>query len=251
MTQLGELVSVIPPDGPEQCIFCGSAHQDEKPADAHTFNRDMSKLKRDGRTFCKESRSAYYPGEAMAPLVEWEQDIGKTGGYKAAAHHCIALKCASKHKLSGELKEAGYDPNRGENCCWLPYSQVQFSRARAYQKPLQKHRGGHTDAYFEKVDEHLDRVAKLVAGKFCMANLKASAEVLLMFLGAQEKSIWSGLATPHMGAYHLYNQSYLDPMAPWGTFDPEMGKTPQDVIKAGSPPLDDVAAEAASTDDPE
>lgn len=252
MTQLGEGISVvIDKPGNEKCVFCKKDHQDTKKAGPAKFERDMTKLKNEGRAYTIENYSSRYPAIDIPPLVKWEKDITKTGGYKAAAHHCIALKCASKHELSGEFKAAGYDPNRGSNCSWLPYSQVQFSRARAYLKPLQKHRGGHTDAYFEKVDEHLDKITKLIKKKFCTDNKKAGKETMLNYLLLQEKDIWQGLADPGMNAYHLYNKSYLDPKAGWGTFDYEKGKTEGEVKGTPSPADDDNKAEKESKNDPE
>jgi hypothetical protein len=252
MTQVGESVAVVMGGaGSEKCIFCNKDHQEESPAPSATFSRNMTTLKKEGRAYSVANYSAYYPGQDLPPLAEWSSDITKTGGYKSAAHHCIALKTASSHKLSGEFKEAGYDPNRGSNCCWLPYSQVQFSRARAYAKPLQKHRGGHTGAYFEKVEEHLDKVAKLVEQESCLVNEVPSKEDILMYLLLQEKAIWRGLITASMSAYHLYNTSYLNPMAPWGSFDSEKGKTPSDVIGTPDPADDDNAADNDSKDDPE
>ena len=109
MTQIGESVSLIVDTGgdKETCIFCESDHQDEAPAPAHNFGRDMSKLKREGRReTISLGRSPHYPDEEKPPLVEWPKDITRIGGYKAAAHHCVALKTASAHRISGELKEA-------------------------------------------------------------------------------------------------------------------------------------------------
>jgi hypothetical protein len=257
MTQLGESVSVAidTPENPEKCVFCAKDHQDEKPAPKHKFPRDMSKLKREGRSeSIALGRGSRYPGEDVPPLVEWESDITRTGGYKAAAHHCIALKSASDHEISGELKQAKYDPNDGSNCIWLPYSQMQFVRARAYSKPLQKHRGGHTDQYFTTVTEHISRVAKKVATKLCTENKKASEEQLLRFVKQEEKSIWLGVASATDVAFQLYNHSFLNPKAPWGTFPEEAGASQQDVLQQ-KPTLTAAAADAAesaeSADDPE
>lgn len=250
MTQIGEAVAIIPPGGKEKCVFCQKDHQEKKAAAKSTFDRDMTKLKKEGRAYSIENYSSYYPGANLPPLVEWEADILKTGGYKAAAHHCIALKTVSNHKISGELKEAGYNPNRGSNCSWLPYSQIQFSRARAYKKPMQKHRGGHTDAYFDKVLEHVDNVSKLIKNDFCDNEKTADKETLLRYMGLEEESIWRGLAKHKMRAYHLYNTSYLNPDAKWGEHDYEKGKTEHDVIGMPST-ADDAKAENESSDDPE
>ncbi|HWV13823.1 MAG TPA: AHH domain-containing protein [Cellvibrio sp.] len=249
MSQIGESIAVIPPGGKEKCCFCGKDHQQKKAAAKADFPRNMSMLKSQGRAYSIANYSGRYPGDNMAPLVEWQADITKTGGYKAAAHHCIALKSVSQHKISGELKAAGYDPNRGSNCSWLPYSSEQFSRARAYSKPLQKHRGGHTDAYFAKVLEHIKQVEKLIATDFCSENETASKQALLEYMEAQEKKIWLGIATASDNAYHLYNTSYLDPDADWGSFDFEGGRKKQDVVGSSIDP--DAGAEAASADDPE
>ena len=227
MTQLGESVAVsIGGGGTEKCIFCGADHQDEKPADAHKFDRDMSKLKREGRDqTCELGRAGRYPTEDKPPLVEWSKDLGSTGGYKAAAHHCVALKTASEHRISGELNEAGYDPNEGSNCIWLPYSRLQFIRARAYSKPLQKHRGGHTDQYFKTVKNHVDNVADLVAKGFCANDNKAPKEKLVRLMKTQENLLWLGVSTASIPAYQLYNTSFLRPNVPWGHYDEEKGKT--------------------------
>lgn len=250
MTQIGETVAIIPTGGTEKCVFCQKNHQQEKAAVKHKFAREMEMLKKEGRAYSITHYSSHYPGVNMPPLVMWQSDITLTGGYKAAAHHCIALKTASDHEISGELNEAGYNPNRGSNCSWLPYSKIQFSRARAYQKPLQKHRGGHTDTYFDKVLEHLDRVGKLIEKDFCNNKKTADKAMLLYYMELQEKAIWQGLAKHKMKAYHLYNTSYLDPNADWGTHEYEEGKTQQDVI--GSPSTtDDETAENESADDPE
>ncbi len=251
MTQVGEGVS-ISVEGPKKCIFCGQTHQKEKPAPKHTFPRDMNKLKSEGRKHTKVTgaRKMKYPSDKLAPLVEWQQDILATGGYKAAAHHCIALKSASEHAISGELNEAGYDPNRGSNCCWLPYSAAQFTRARAYEKPLQKHRGGHTNAYFDKVKEHLDELQKRIGEEFCFKE-PLSKEDVLDLAEMEEDDIWDGLTDPEMDAYHLYNTSYLEPRAPWGTFPAEKYMQKSDIIGTLSPVEDDNNAENESENDPE
>ena len=54
-----------------------------------------------------------------------------------------------------------------------------------------------------------------------------------------------------MSAYHLYNNSYLDPLAPWESFDWEEGKTKADYVGAVTPAADDDDAESASAEDPE
>ena len=250
MTQIGESVAIIPPGGTEKCVFCHKDHQKKKAASKHNFARDMGMLKKEGRAYSIQNYSSYYPGANIPPLTEWQSDISLTGGYKAAAHHCIALKTVSDHESSGELKEAEYNPNRGSNCSFLPYSKIQFSRARAYNKPLQKHRGGHTDAYFDKVREHLDRVGKLIKADFCDNEQTADKATLLYYMQLQESAIWRGLAKHKMKAYHLYNTSYLDPDAPWGDHEYEEGKSKEDVIGSASTP-DDEIAEHESADDPE
>jgi hypothetical protein len=257
MSQIGEGVSAILPDGKEKCVFCDKEHQQDKAANSHTFQRNMDKLKKEGRSYTITSgRVSRYPSEDLPPLVEWEKNITKTGGYKAAAHHCIALKSVSKHEMSGELKEGGYDPNGGNNCSWLPYSKVQFTRARAYNKPLQKHRGGHTEVYFDKVTEHLDKVALNVEDNFCSDNKKADKEILLRLMAVQENALWNGLANPRMQAYHLYNTSYLAPEKEWGTFDTEKKANgdlidKDEIIGAPSSIIDDDLAEKESENDPE
>lgn len=215
----------------------------------------MSKLKREGRSdTISAGRSGRYPSENLPPLVEWGSDIAETGGYKAAAHHCIALKSVSEHEISGELHQAKYDPNDGSNCIWLPYSQLQFVRARAYSKPLQKHRGGHTDQYFTTVTEHINRVAKKVATKLCTQNKKATEDQLLRYMKQEEKSLWLGVASATDVAFHLYNHSFLNPAAPWGTYPEEVGVSRQDYLKQ-TPKTAAVAADAAeaaeSEGDPE
>jgi len=252
MTQLGEGVamSIDAPAGPEKCIFCGKTHQDEKAASAHTFPRVMSTLKDGGRAYTKDAksgRSLYYPAVDKPPLVEWNSGI-PTGGYKAAAHHCIALKTASNHKLSGEIHAAGYDPNRGSNCIWLPYSRPQFIRARALGRGLQKHRGGHTDAYFQTVAKHLDRLSTFVATTFCPSQEVCSKDEFLEVITTQENQIWNGVAKVVQNDYKLYNESYLDFKAMWGSFDEEKGHSSQDIL--GAVP-NDGSAESDSAEDPE
>lgn len=251
MTQIGESIAIIPPGGKEKCCFCGKDHQEKKAAPKAEFARNMSMLKSQGREYSIANYSGAYPGIDKAPLVEWETDINKTGGYKAAAHHCIALKSASKHVISGELKAAGYDPNRGSNCSWLPFSSLQFSRARAYGKALQKHSGGHTAAYFTKVDLHIDRAAKLIKNNFCDEDQQGSKAELLEYMLIQERALWSGLSKHQLKSYHLYNHSYLDPTADWGKFPAEVGKTSAELIADGSIAVDDAAAEIESANDPE
>lgn len=256
MTQIGESVSVaIDSAGDKKCIFCGKDHQDEEPAPKHEFPRNMNTLKKEGRKATIDlGRSARYPDEQKPPLVEWGKKITQTGGYKAAAHHCVALKSVSSHEISGELNNAGYDPNRGSNCIWLPYSRVQFIRARAYHKPLQKHRGGHTNQYFTTVGKHIDNVAENVAKFFCTADEKADKERLLRYMGQQENNLWLGVSSAKRNAYHLYNKSFLDPKADWGSYDEEKGKTPSDYLGEPVSPAvvaDDTKAEAESAEDPE
>lgn len=256
MTQLGEGVGpgVLTGDGDEKCVFCGEDHQDERAAPKHEFARDMNKLKSEGRSHTKATeRVTKYPDAERPPLVPWGSDITSTGGYKAAAHHCIALKTASEHALSGEMHAAGYDPNRGSNCIWLPYSRQQFARARAYNKALQKHRGGHTNEYFLKVKAHLDQVAKLVEEEAC-PDEQVSEKDFLEFLTAQESAIWNGVANSLTTGYHLYNESYLNPRAPWGFYAPEeatsAGEARSTKEVLGIKP-DDADAEAESAEDPE
>jgi len=251
MTQIGESVSVIPPSGKQKCVFCNEDHQKEKAAAKASFPRDMTKLKNEGRQYSRENYSSYYPDENKPPLVKWQKIITITGGYKAAAHHCIALKSVGNHEISGELKEADYNPNRGSNCCWLPYSSPQFSRARAYNKALQKHRGGHTNAYFTKVDKHIQKVSDLIEDNFCFEDKVVSKEILLEYMKIQEKMIWQGLASHVMEDYHLYNKSYLNPDAQWGAYDYEKGKTKNDVTKENTPLADDIQAESESENDSE
>lgn len=253
MTQVGEKVAVIPPEGKEKCCFCGEDHQKETPEPKASFPRDMSKLKSEGRQYSIANYSVFYPGEDKPPLVAWQSDINKTGGYKAAAHHCIALKSIDQHEISGELKSAGYNPNRGSNCAWLPYSSLQFSRARAYgrSKALQKHSGGHTNAYFTKINGHIERVAELVEDLHCDQDEQVSKELLLEYMLEQERTIWRKLANPNDTDYHLYNHSYLDPAAPWGTFPSEINKEAKELINDGSILADDLSDEKINADDPE
>jgi hypothetical protein len=249
------LEGVAPPGaggGTNKCIFCGKDHQEKKAAAKHNFPRDMSKLKREGRKFTiDEGRSGRYPGDDKPPLIEWGKDL-KKGGYKAAAHHCVALKTASDHKISGELKAAGYDPNDGSNCIWLPYSRVQFIRARAEAKALQKHRGGHTGLYFTTVKKHIDKVADGIKKKFCTESEQATKEFLLRQMKTEEGAIWTGVASASQTAYQLYNESFLNPRADWGHYDEEKNKTPKQFLAAsGGGTADDGAAEAENAEDPE
>ncbi|UCC71418.1 MAG: AHH domain-containing protein [Gemmatimonadota bacterium] len=249
MTQIGESVAIIPPGGKQKCVFCEEGHQQEKAAGPHTFNRDMSKLKKEGRAYTVSSEYiARYPSATMPPLVEWQRDI--TGGYKAAAHHCVALKTVSQHALSGELNEAGYDPNDGSNCIWLPYSRAQFIRARACGKALQKHRGGHTNEYFQTVARHLDDLQSNVEDKFCPEK-QPDKETVLRWIKIEESDIWNGIANVVHEGYHLYNQSYLNPNAPWGYYEEERNETAPEVLNQTIDPIDDKAAEEESAEDPE
>lgn len=253
MAQIGENISIaIDTDGVEKCVFCGKNHQDEQAASPTTFSRDMAKLKREGREYTIENYASFYPSVEAPPLVEWDKD--NIIGYKAAAHHCIALSSVSNHSISGELKKAGYDPNRGSNCSWLPYSKLQFIRARAYEKPLQKHRGGHTQAYFNRVSIHIKNVSKRVKNNFCLLEEKISYEELLEYMEVEENNIWRGIASSKLKAYHLYNHSYLEPSlsaAPWGAYSDEEGKEKTDIFIELSDLDDDVLAENDSRDDPE
>lgn len=255
MTQLLEPATGpgVDTKGDKKCIFCGSAHQDQAPAGPHTFDRNMPKLKREGRQeTIALGRASRYPAPDKPPLVDWPKDISEVGGYKAAAHHCIAFKSVSAHDLSGELNEAGYDPNAGSNCIWLPFSRPHFIRARAYTRPLQKHRGGHADKYFRAVDKHLNRVAETVAKTACKRGKKATREQLLQYMKTQEKQVWLAVAACATPDYHLYTESFLDPAAPWGAYDEEAGKAKADICGAAQDPSalsDDVAAEAESADD--
>lgn len=251
MTQLGESVAVAIDTlkNPEKCVFCQREHQDRKASPSHKFPRDMPKLKREGRAeTIALGRSGRYPGEDLPPLVKWESDITATGGYKAAAHHCIALKTVSAHEISGELKEANYDPNEGSNCIWLPYSQLQFTRARAYSKPLQKHRGGHTDQYFTTVKKHIDRVAKKVATKMCTNDVKASKDELKRYMKQEEKSVWLGVASAKNVSFQLYNGSFLKPNAKWGSFAEEIGLTKAELLN-NKPSAASLAADFAEGKD--
>ncbi len=257
MTQLGEgvAIAVLPPGGKEDCVFCHQAHQEEKAAGPHEFARDMGMLKKQGRAHTLSTeRVAKYPDPTLPPLVEWSSDITATGGYKAAAHHCIALKTASEHRLSGELHEAGYDPNRGSNCIWLPYSRPQFIRARAYDRPLQKHRGGHTNEYFETVAKQLDQLASLINQSFCAQNKQASRDRFMQYMLAREGAVWLGVANAVQKAYWLYNESYLEPRALWGHFVPEEKRPEGSPISKseylGREPNDSIDARACE-DDPE
>ena len=74
---------------------------------------------------------------------------------------------------------------------------------------------------------------------------------LLSFMESEEKKIWHGLATPSMEAYHLYNQSYLDPKMPWGKYPYEEGKDRSVVIGTATPADDDTKAQEESENDPE
>lgn len=250
MAQVGESVAVIPPGGTQKCVFCEKDHQDKKAASKHTFARDMSQLKREGRAHSIEHYSGRYPGDRLPPLTEWSKEISTTGGYKGAAHHCVALKTASAHRMSGELKAAGYEPNQGSNCMWLPYSRTQFIRARAYQRALQKHRGGHTDAYFQTVARQIEAVAALIEKKFCPDERPDKASVI-RFMKQKEGQIWLGISNSVKSEYHLYNASYLDPKKPWGFYDEENGLDHEDYLGHPTSIDDDEAAEQESADDPE
>lgn len=252
MTQVGESVTVFIPEdqGPEKCVFCEKDHDNEKPS-THTFPRDMSKLKREGRDFCKQKRLSRYVSMDAPPLVEWGPDI--TIGFKAAAHHCIALETISKHRISGKAKKAGYDPNRGSNCVWLPYNRNQFSRARAHGKPLQKHSGGHLDGYFKTVETFLEQVAGKVIREFCTQSKGLDKASFDRYMLGIEGQIWVGVSRAVQDKYRLHGDGvFQDCNAEWGTFDEENGLTRASFLKSsGSGTPKDNSAESSSSDDPE
>lgn len=229
MSQLGESAfdgSHSPAEGDKLCIFCEEKHQDEeRDAVAHEFKKEMSGFKVRGRAYTRESnRRHLYPELDLPPLVEWAgKDIIEIGGYKAAAHHCIAFKTLNAHKLVNEIYASGYDPNRGENCIWLPYSRPQFLRARAYNRGLQKHQGGHSGEYYALIERHLNHVQDRVKSAFCAQRIKCPRNRFLMFLTLREDEIWWSVALVSKTGYRLYADAYLDCSVPWGSFDEEKG----------------------------
>jgi hypothetical protein len=131
---------------------------------------------------------------------------------------------------------------------------LQFIRARAHSKPLQKHRGGHTNQYFKTVEKHIDRVSDNIAKKFCTEKEKAPKERVLRFIKNEEKQIWMAVAAAFDVAYHLYNTSFLDPSLPWGSYDEEAGKRQSDYLGTPLSPqviASDESAGAESAEDPE
>lgn len=258
MTQVGEgtqvtIISIEVGQGKE-CVFCGKSHQDEDPLEKFTFKRNMQKLKNEGRSVTiAGSRAMRYPGEDKPPLTDWKSDpLLKSGGYKAAAHHCIALSTLSDHEISGELHAAGYDPNNGNNCIWLPYNQEQFMRARAYGpfRGMQKHRGKHAGTYFEMVKSHLGRVTQLVELGFCKHQRKVSKGRLLRYMRYTENNLWGHVANATDTAYFLYTESsFLDPRPPWGAYPEEEGITETEYLGADTSAnhlADDAAVEDAT-----
>jgi len=161
-----------------------------------------------------------------------------------------------KRYFFSEIKAAGYSPNRGENNIYLPLSRTQFIRARAlhevangateprdaegqppqkkrkavivpdeaYGRDLrhQKHRGGHTDVYFDYCATLLNtEVKNRVAQDFC-GKKRLEKEDLIELLTELEDMIWEGLtARLIFDKYKLYNNSYLDPYQPWGAYEEE------------------------------
>jgi len=261
MTQVGEGIAVTliaKVDDPEECIFCHKKHQDAKPEPPHNYagDKNTKKLKEGGQKYAKTVEGdGLYPDPDRPPLTNWEKIIHKTGGYKAAAHHCLAVKILNKHEISGELKKAGYDCDRGSNCIMLPYSKQQFSRARAYNKigqgqALQKHRGGHTNAYYDTVKKHMKDLAQQVARKFCPTH-KVDAEWLLGLMKVEERRIFNGIVSIASSAYKLYNDSFMAPRADWGTYDWEKGKEPTEYLKLEENLAEEVAAESESAEDPD
>lgn len=230
MTQIALGVSIDIPstDNPEECVFCGQKHQDEKPADPVDFlsSKSTKNLKSNGQAYILGNHSTYYHDSSKPPLVDWQKDILSTGGFKAAAHHCMATKVMHKHKISGELKQAGYDPDRGSNCILLPYSNKQFSRARAMSlaKPLQKHSGGHTNEYYKQVDKHLKKISQNIEKRFC-PNKKVDNETILRWMRIEESRIFNALIRIPKKAYQLHNDAFLDPRAKWGTHNDEQKYT--------------------------
>jgi hypothetical protein len=257
LSQIGESVSIdIDTSKPKiECVFCGKKHQDEAAAEPYKFKKSMKTLKENGRKISQTifSRLIAYPQQNIPPLVEWSSNSNLTsiGGYKAAAHHCIAFSKIDNHKISGELHKAGYDPNGGYNCIWLPYSRKQFIRARAYGKGLQKHRGGHTKQYFITVEKHIDRISDNVKKKFCFSDKKVSKALLIKYISLQEQSLWRGVASAKIPAYQLYNNSFLDPNVDWGTYNEEKDITKDEYLGIEIPFSDDDAAEQESKEDPE
>lgn len=255
MAQIGEnvAVSIEPTENPQKCIFCQKDHQDEKEEAPHPYQNEKNtkNLKKNGQQYIKEMHSIHYPDVDKPPLVNWSKDIRESGGYKAAAHHCIATKVLHNHTFSGELKKIGYDPDRGSNCILLPYSKRQFSRARALNKPLQKHRGGHTGAYYEIVDEHLANLARKVEQKFCKDNKKADKETILRWMGIEERHIFNGVRSVIQEAYRLYNTSYLNPRQNWGSYDWEKGITENAYLDDKEDFTEESNAELENQDDPD
>lgn len=262
MPQFGEGIAVaiinVKNEDKQECVFCEKKHQDEEAAKKHTFERNMSTLKSEGRRVTRtSSRIMRYPDADKPPLVDWKSDPKlKLGGYKAAAHHCIALETVSKHPMSGELHAAGYDPNGGNNCIWLPYNREQFIRSRAYGRfrALQKHRGGHTNSYFQQVENHLERVAESVEKKCCKRNEKVSRKRLLRYMSFAENKLWEIIARATDSPYHLYSESFLDPNVPWGAYEEEQGINKNDYLGVDLSDgllADDDAAESENEEDPE
>ncbi len=59
------------------------------------------------------------------------------------------------------------------------------------------------------------------------------------------------LANSRQSAYHLNNNSYLDPDAEWGMYDYEKGKSEENIIVKFSPVDEDDNAEDIVKDDSE
>lgn len=256
MTQLALGVAVVIQkiDNPKECIFCGKEHQDEAAEGPHPYlnSKSTANLKKNGQQYILANRSATYHDLTKPPLVNWQKDILATGGFKAAAHHCIATKVLHNHKISGELKKIGYDPDRGSNCILLPFSNKQFSRVRAMNlaKALQKHSGGHTNEYYKAVELHLKNVAQKIEQKFC-PNKKADKESVLKWMAAEESKLFRALVNIPKKAYQLHNNAFLDPGAEWGTLNDEHKFTTDGYLLEKEDYAVESQAERLNEDDPD
>jgi hypothetical protein len=92
-------------------------------------------------------------------ISESKPEKGKTPSqsfrYPVEAHHAISCSVVQKHAIAQKAIDAGYNVNNGKNCIYLPACFGHMMRDK-----LQRHKGGHFDAYYKKVKEGLDDVWK-------------------------------------------------------------------------------------------
>src|SRR3954453_21221099 len=85
-----------------------------------------------------------------------DQTLSLNVGYTVQAHHCICCSVIAGMR-AGDMGRlaigSDYDVNNGHNGIALP---AYFGHMRKDNK--QRHRGGHWDDYYEKVEQKLDPI---------------------------------------------------------------------------------------------